>query len=375
MFLLRHFPVDMVENTFFVKYLVHLSDAPFSFGFLVFFIALALLTIYIYIHPNSELDQKLFWFFGLLLTLFSALRPLEIGIDAPGYTEIGKTICPLIDCHQLIQSSRDQIWYSLIGVLKSIFSWERSILLVSAIGVLIQLYCIDRLCRQKLLPLTLYISLIYFVFDITILRAGLALSWYFLALYMFSSKRNLIGAPLILTNFLAHSQGLFSTLLAPFYWLAKDRRISFAFLILCLLGMYSPFHPTSAQLSTFIPVPTAKLYIDHALSGGYLGVKPFPIAGYFMLGYLILIVGTQGAEPASIRLQRFVLASALMAIFYAWFFTPVHDFQMRLFDFYIAPIVFIAGNLKRNKYLFMATMTLAFLLYIRYEVIHDYIIG
>ena len=364
-----------VEITFFLKYLTHISDTPFSFGFLVFFIVLVGLAIYLYIHPNSDLDQKLFWFLGLLLTLFSALRPLEIGIDAPGYSGIGKSICPLIDCHQLIQSSRDQIWYALNAALKSFFSWERSILVVSAIGVLVQLYCIDRLCRQKLLTLTLYVSLVYFVFDITILRAGLALSWYFLALYMFSSKRNTVGALLVLTNFLVHSQAIFSIALAPFYWLAKDKKIAFAILILCLLGIYSPFHPTSAQLSTFISVPIVKPYIDHALGGGYLGVKPFPIAGYFTLGYLVLIVSIQGVEPSSIRLLRFVVASALMGTLFAWFFTPVLDIQMRLFDFYITPLIFIAGNLKRNKYLFISTITLAVLLYIRYEVMHDYIIG
>ena len=364
-----------VSITPYFKYLTHLSGAPFSFGFLVFFILLIGLAIYIYIRPNPELDQKLFWFLGLLLILFSAVRPLEIGIDAPGYTEIGKTICPLIDCHQPIQTSRDQIWYLLSGALRSFFSWERSILIVSAIGVLVQLYCIDRLCQQKLLSLTLYISLVYFVFDITILRAGLALSWYFLATYMFCSMRNTVGVLLILSNFLVHSQALFSIALAPFYWLAKNKKIVYAILILCLAGIYSPLHPTTEQLSALIPIQAAKTYINIALAGGYEGVKPFPIAGYFMLGYLVLIVSIQGVGSASIRLLRFVVASALMGTFFAWLFTPVHDIQMRLFDFYIAPLVFLAGNLKRNKYLFIATITLAVLLYIRYEVMHDYIIG
>ena len=149
--------MDILKISPFLQYLNHLSAAPFSFGFLVFFILLVGLAIYVYIRPNSDLDQKLFWLLGLLLILFSALRPLGTGIDAPGYTEMGRTICPLIDCHQLIQTSRDQIWFTLSGALKSFFSWERSILLVSAIGVFLQLYCIDRLCRQKLLALTLYV--------------------------------------------------------------------------------------------------------------------------------------------------------------------------------------------------------------------------
>lgn len=366
--------MDAIKISSFFKYLTHLGDAPFSLAFLVFFILLLGVAIYVYIHINSELDQKLFWFFGLLLILFSALRPLEVGIDAPGYTEMGKTICPLIDCYRFIQTSRDQIWFALSAALKSFFSWERSILIVSAIGVLVQLYCIDRLCRQKLLALSLYVSLVYFVFDITILRAGFALSWYFLALYMFSSKRNVAGALLVITNFLVHTQALFSIALAPFYWLAH-KKIAFAILTLCLVGIYSPLHPTSAQLSLLTPNSSAKTYVDIALAGGYAGVKPFPIAGYFMLGYLVLIVSIQGVESSCIRLQRFVLASAVMATFFAWFFTPVHDIQMRLFDFYIAPLVFLAGNLKRNKYLFIATITLAVLLYIRYEVMHDYIIG
>ena len=367
--------MDILKIPSFLQYLHHLSSAPFSLGFLVFYVLLVGLAIYVYIRPNSELDQKLFWFLGVTLILFSALRPLGTGIDAPGYTELGKTICPLIDCHKLIQTSRDQIWFTLSGALKSFFSWERSILLVSAIGVFVQLYCIDRLCRQKLLALTLYVSLVYFVFDITILRAGFALSWYFLAFYMFSSERNRVGVLLILTNFLVHTQAVFSIALAPFYWLSKNQKIAFAILILCLAGIYSPLHPTSAQISSLTPIPSAKIYIDIALAGGYAGVKAFPIAGFFMLGYLVLIVGIQGVESSCIRLQRFVLASALMGTFFAWFFTPVHDIQMRLFDFYIAPLVFLAGNLRRNKYLFIATITLAVLLYIRYEVMHDYIIG
>lgn len=363
------------QKSLFLQYLNQLSGASFSSGFLIYFILLVGLAIHVYIRPNLELDQKLFWFLGLILILFSALRPLGAGIDAPGYTEMGRTICPLVDCHQLIQTSRDQIWFALSGALRSFFSWERSILLVSAIGVFVQLYCIDRLCRQKLLALTLYVSLVYFVFNITILRAGFALSWYFLAFYMFCSERNRIGTLLILTNFLVHTQALFSIALAPFYWLTENKRAAYAIFILCLVGIYSPFHPTSAQLSSLTPIPSAKIYIDTALSGGYVGVKPFPIAGFFMLGYLVLIISIQGVEPASTRLQRFVLASALMGTFFAWFFTSVHDIQMRLFDFYIAPLVFLAGNLKRNKYLFIATITLAVLLYIRYEVMHDYIIG
>lgn len=202
----------------------------------------------------QTLIKKLFWFLDLLIIIFSAARHLKLESDSPRYTEIVKTICLLFDCHQLIQTFCDQIWYALSATLRSLFSWGRSILIVSAIGVLLQLYCIDQLCRQKLLSLTLYVSLVYFVFDITILRAGLALSWDFLALYMFSSKRNTVGALLMLTNFLAHSQALFSIALAPFYWLVKNKKIVFVVLIFCFVGIYSPIHPTTEQLSTLIPI-------------------------------------------------------------------------------------------------------------------------
>lgn len=68
-----------------------------------------------------------------------------------------------------------------------------------------------------------------------------------------------------------------------------------------------------------------------------------------MLGYLVLIIIIQAVESRSIRLLRFVVASVLMGTFFAWFFTPVDDIQMRLFNFYIAPSFLLPAISKETN--------------------------
>jgi len=261
-----------------------------------------------------------------------------------------------------------------VALLKSFLSGEQAILLISAAGVYMQLYCINHLCQQKLLALTLFTPLIYLLFDLTIFRAGFALGCYFMAIYCLVNKKYIFGSALLVTNFLSHSQAIFSIILAPFLWLSKKRGVTLCLMAICLFGIYLELTPTLDQLS-LLSSDSIRPYLDRAMSGGYESENKFPAIDLLLLMYLAIIFAREGENLQDSKIIQYVLASAMLAIFLAWFFAPVHAIQTRLFDFYVAPIVLLAGNLKRNRYLFFSTISISMLIYIRMELIHDFILG
>lgn len=350
----------------------------YSVGFLGFFFLQISLCLLLYKRENRLLERSVFWGMGALLAIFTTFRPMGLGIDDPGYVEFSKNICAFSECYQLIQSPRDWAWHGLIALLKSFCSGERAVLLLSALGLVIQLYAIDRLCRQKLLALTLFTPLIYLLFDFTIFRAGLALSIYFLAIYLLIQSRIIWGNGLLLSNFLAHSQAVFSIGLWPAHWLTQFNKISFAVIIFALLGIYLQITPTAQFLSIFIK-GAAQVYVNHAKNGGFLGEKLFPTVYLLLLAYLGVILVLRGKllidTPLSKAVSRYVLASVLLALILAWLFAPIQVMQSRLLEFYFAPIVLLAGNLERNRWTFIGTIALAIMIYVRMELIHNFILG
>jgi hypothetical protein len=361
-----------------VEGLTALFQSPFSAGFLGYFIALIALSCLFYRQQNAIFERWLYWLMGGMLLLFTILRPMGLGIDDPGYIEISKGICAFTECFKLIQAPRDWAWYALVGLLKSLVSGERAVLLLATLGLATQLYVIDRLCRQKLLALTLFTPLVYLLFDFTIFRAGLALSMYFWAIYLLVRARLILGNGLLLGNFLAHSQAIFSIGLWPFHWIAKLKKITLAIIFIALLGIYLQITPSVQFLSLFVK-GAAQTYVEQAQNGGFVGVKLFPALYLLLLTYLgvILAFGKTLLNQSQLSrdVSQYVLASILLALTLAWFFAPIQVMQSRLLEFYFAPIVLIAGNLERNRWTFLGTIVLAIFIYARMELIHNFILG
>lgn len=358
--------------------LANLFQNPFSIGFLGYFIVLIALSCLFYRQQNAIFERWLYWVMGSLLLLFTALRPMGLGIDDPGYIEISKGICAFTECLKLIQAPRDWAWYALVGLLKSLVSGERAVLLLAALGLATKLFVIDRLCHQKLLALTLFIPLVYLLFDFTIFRADLALSMYFCAVYLLVRARLILGNGLLLANFLAHSQAIFSIGLWPFHWIAKFKKIALAIIAIALLGIYLQITPSIQFLSLFVK-GAAQTYLEQAQNGGFAGVKLFPALYLLLLAYLgVILVFSKtvlNQSQPSKDISQYVLASILLALALAWFFAPIRVMQSRLLEFYFAPIVLIAGNLERNRWTFLGTIVLAIFIYARMELIHNFILG
>ncbi|MBU3580988.1 EpsG family protein [Polynucleobacter sp. AP-Capit-er-40B-B4] len=346
----------------------------YSWVFFSFFITLTCLTAYLSLYPNSTLEKRIYWAMGIALIGFTALRPLGLGRDDLAYIDISKSICPISECLKLQHFSRDWGWYLLAGILKSLIPNPTALLVISAFGTFMQLYIIDKLCTRKLLAFTLFIPLTYIYFDFTLLRAGSAITLFFIAFYFLVLGQKILGSGIFLSNYFFHSQGIFSIGIIPFSFASKFKNLLTALIILALACIYLGWTPSANQLS-FLAKTESQLYLDQYHSGIFSQEKKFPDAYLLIIAYLIFILYADKMSPMINFLQRFSLASILLAVFLAWIFAPIHIAQTRLFDFYVSPLIFLAGNLKPNKYTLVATLSLAILLYIRMELIHNWILG
>ena len=356
-----------------INFATLLSPQFYSLLCFVFFLSGALTSAYIcFIKPG--LDRAVFWAFGLGLIGFTFLRPLPLSRDDAAYIQIAQSICSITECGLSIQGLRDWGWYFAISFFKSFFSNEQSLLALASIGVVIKLFVIDQLCKQRLLALVLLMSLTYIQYDFTQLRAGFAISWYFLAIFFLVRCKAWLAGSLLVSNFALHAQAAPSIGLIPFTWLNQRQWVLpiavIGFLCLIYTGLFPSFE---LMQRLHIAETGASAYLAMNASGEYINVKVFP------LGYLpILAFGLWlcwGSDLQQDRLSRIVGASILLAIFLAWVFSFNPTIQTRIFEFYIAPLVLLAGNIGSNKAKLVGALVLSAILYSRLELFHDWILG
>lgn len=265
--------------TRFLPDLTHYSShlvGIYSLGALFFVGLLTTFSLWCYIKSYVKLEKYLFWICACVLVIFSAFRPMGIARDdLVGYVSWASEICPLMDCLQPIQSSRDWAWYFLVSALKSFQTGERAVLMLSGIGVLIQLIIIYRLCRNKLLALTLFIPLLYLYYDFTLLRAGLALTVFFIGFYFLVNSRNILGSAVLLGNYFFHSQGIFSIGIIPFQRIAKYKLISITIISLLISCIYLEWTPSFDQLS-FLSKHESTPYWEQYQAGLFTTERLFP---------------------------------------------------------------------------------------------------
>lgn len=351
--------------------------SPFTlagFGFVALLCVLAFGVSWSGAAHRERIDRSLFWVFGLALMAFAVLRPVGLARDDLAYVEILKTLCPEGDCSKGLPITRDWVWYGIVRL--GLPHWPGNLhlaLALSGLGLLIKLFVIDRLCNQRLLALLLLIPLSFVQYDLTQLRAGLAASWMLLGIYWLIRSQVLLGGAALLSNFAVHSQAIFSPGLLA-YRLFERSRWLLPVGIIVLLGMiYSGLYPSASTLNWLGLVSEAAPYFSSMQAGEYAGIKPFPWAFLLMLGYGIWLCFTVAKEHR--KVANIVAAALFLGTALAWFFAIIPTMQNRLFEFYAVPLILLAGNVGRSKLKIALTCLLAVVLYLRLELLHDWILG
>lgn len=326
------------------------------------------------IHCAKGIDRSLFWLIGLILIGFALLRPIGLARDDLAYVDIIKGLCPLGDCTKGAPIIRDHIWYGFIKLGAHYWSPNlRIALALSGFGVLIKLFVIDRLCSQKLLALLLYIPICYVQYDLTQLRAGLAISWMFLGIYAVVRSSIWVGAGLFFTNGFVHSQAFLSPALLCYRVFGISRWVLPTVTAVALLLIYTGFYPRAEALAWLGGVRVTIPYYSGIQRGAYEGVKIFPWGYFFILGYGIWLCNAMSNHHP--KIVQIVSAGLALGMLVAWFFAINPTIQTRVFEFYAVPLVLLAGNVGGSRSKILTTCILALVLYFRIEVLHDWILG
>ena len=357
----------------FMEILLKLSGLSYSalgFGYLLL---ITTVVVSQFLRPNALSDRRLFWAFGAALLVFTGCVPPEVSRDGMAYVhDVVPNTCGVRSCDPAAHPLRDFFWYASVSILRGALGDERVVFVLASIGVLIKLLVIDQLCKWRLLALLLLIPLVYIQYDFTQLRAGFAISWFFLGIYLIARHRFVSSIPFMATSFLWHAQALPSAGIYAAYWLNRSRwvlpLVVISLLLLLMLGAY----PTIGLIHSMQIGLGSESYVAAAISGQYVNVKLFPLGYLPILIYALwILVGTEG--PSS--LSRVVGASLGMAMFLAWLVASNPVMQGRMFEFYVAPIVLVVGNLGSNRYKIAGAVVLSWILYLRLELLHDWILG
>ncbi len=319
-------------------------------------------------------DRNIFWILGYILCAFAIFRPFGLALDDPSYVRILSDLCPGGDCLNGSPITRDFIWFWLVSL--GLPYWPESLtpaLALSGLGIFIKLFIIDRLCRQRILALLLLVPLSFFQYDLTQMRAGFASAWMMLGIYWLVRSQLILGGVTLISNVIVHSQGAFSPILLS-YRLLNLYRWLFPLCLIILLGLiFLRLTPSESILSWLGLTEQTATYLSALQNNEYAESNAFALGNLPILGYGVWLWSTASEKHKNIA--NIVATSILLGVSLAWFFSIITVMQTRLFDFYMLPIVLLVGNIGNEKHKLIVTCFLALVLYLRLELIQDWILG
>jgi hypothetical protein len=268
------------------------------------------------------------------------------------------------------------VWYSLIGLLKSIDPSPRVQLLLVATGLGFKLWVISKLTQHRSLALLVYVACFYVIHDITALRLSFAISVYMVAFYLLVQRRLLSGGMGLAANGLFHKQAFLAPLLFIGLWLPWSRRGAMFILVpmgLLMLGIY----PGDSIFKWVLTLPggpdvvTALFganYVASKLAGEYDQVRIWPVVApptVLLAAWLI-----RDLEPKTL-LFKYSATSLLLAVLFLWGYAVIPEVQLRFWHFFLVPIIFIVGNARLNRLKLAAILVLVGIYVIKYTMLHD----
>lgn len=333
------------------------SYSGYSMGFVLFWGAMCCTCVGLLLAKDKagwevgkieRIENHLFWLFGIAMLAFSGMRPLGIARDDLGYLGYFNALCPTLDCGKLVQGNRDWGWYSLVGFLKSFVPKPEVMLWLSAVGLFAKLFVIFKVCRYPMLGLLLFAGIFYQIQDLTAFRVAFSLAIFMLAIYAWLVRGKTLGTVVLLLSGIFHKQGYVSIglVIAPlfrrWYWVLALAML-LPFTLLWLFG--KPVVPTWLSHDR-LAHEGLDSYVASQLSGAFQKDKLIPLSLY-PLGVLGLWLAKDTFETNR-ELYAVVAASMTIACWLMWLFAAITPVQVRFFEYFMLPMVLLAGCAKRN---------------------------
>ena len=332
---------------------------------------------------RQKYDRLLFWVFSMIMVAFAAFRTLGIGLDDHNYsfTQFNK-VCPTLTCGEILPSrvGRDQIWFALVGLLKSFAPVPQVVLWLSGFALFLKLLVMDRLCQHRSISLLFYSACFYVIHDITALRVSLAISCFLVGYYFLLRSRIWLAAFYFLINGFIHSQAF----LAPLVLVAgrlKLPEIRLAIvLILPILLLPLNIYPNDSLMHYILSKPWGESLLHRMLGGDidYLGLKlkgfydDFRIVPVVVPPTIVLSVWLlPGLSKISNVLYQYVGASLLIGVWLLWLYALVPDVQLRFWHFFMVPMVFLIGNINLTKWRLVGIVFISLVYCLKYTIVND----
>lgn len=358
--------------------------------FIFFVIISALISVLAYLlseNNGKKLDKAGFVILSTALVGFVTLRPVGVGLDDINvYLKHFDSVCPSLQCLQFIQGRRDIVWFSLVGLLKSIRSGPEVMLWVAGFGLTVKLFAIYRLCSNLCISLLVYVSLFYIIHDITAFRVSFALSIYLFGFMLIARGVRWFGGLVLMLCGFFHQQAFVSPLLIltashPKQWKTLVILIMGPFLLLAVGAYPSPYVIKSImemQIGMdFLHIISGfqKGYfseIQRAANGAFSHIKPWPSV---VPPTLVLASWISMSPLADKRdIVRLASCSIVIASFFLWFYAFYPGMQSRFWEYFLVPIVFIVGNARLSSFKLIAILAVSGVYVVKYTVMHSLLI-
>ena len=366
--------------------LVKFIKNPYAWGFVIFWVLMLVACFTMWIlddHKNNKrekIERSLFWLFGIAMLLFVIFRPIGIARDDSGYLEYYKTICPTFICDQWIQGTRDQGWFSLVGILKSLFQDPKVMLFLGAVGLLVKLMVIYRLVERPLIVLLLYCGLYYQVQDLTAWRVSLAIAFFMLTIWFVVRTKGYWCAWIFILCGFFHKQAFLAPLVIVGALLRQHRKL---IILICMvptvlltLGIYPLLHlMTFKMVAGFREIALNQgldTYIAAKLAGVYTGWRHAPTVVYPQILLTLWLVIK--APPKNEKLDTMMVGCLVVSCLFLWAFASLPDAQVRFFEFFMVPTVLLVGGRRLYGFEFTAVVLLSGLLLSKYNFVHHLIL-
>lgn len=329
---------------------------------------------------SVKLEGALFWCFGAMMVFFAVLRPFGIARDDQGYLDIYNTVCSTLDCGQWVQGNRDWGWYSLVGILKSIWPEPRTMLLIAGLALAMKLWVVFRLCSRPMVALLLFTGVFYQTQDLTAFRVSLSLAFFMFAIWIYLKQSRLFGGVALACPGFFHKQALLALglIVAPLFrkrfWLLVLAMVT-PFVMLWVFG--KPSMPTFLMkpedaLSVQAVQQGLDAYISGYAAGAFQQDKLIPWSLYPLAG-----LGLWLAKDVFIHnrdLYNIVAASMAIGCGLLYCFSALTVAQVRFFEFFMLPMVLLAGEVKRTWLTLVLVVAVSGAYVIRFNVLHPLII-
>lgn len=356
---------------------------PFTRGFLFFWIAMLVACISIWAYEvntqshNKKIEGIAYWVFGSAMVVFAFVRPMGIARDDLPYLGIYASICPTLECGAWIQGPRDVVWYSLVGVLKSIFATPDVMLWLSATAFLIKLFLFYKLIDRPMPVLLLYTGIFYQVQDLTAWRVSLSIAAFLFAIWMVARRNNIWNGWLLFVAGFFHKQAFLAPLIMIGFYIDKYRLLLVTacvlLLVLLSVGMFPNLHFIIDLMGDgFKQLAVSQKFEAHFFSGQIAKASVWPHAPIVVYPFVLLtlwLLFKSTLDQAGIL--PLLSGCLFVACVFLWVFATYPVVQVRLFEFFMVPTVILAGIRPLKRYEMIGVVMVSGLFVAKYNIVNQ----